>query len=392
MHLVRNSVDHGLEQPEVRAEAGKPAEGIVRLTATQAGSEVALVISDDGGGIDLDRLRAKAGNPGLADHEAIDLIFQPGVSTAEAVTDLSGRGVGLDVVRDALGGIRGRIDVRTNPGHGTEFHIRVPMTLAAIHSLLLSAAGGRFAIPLQSVVTVLDARGEDRTLKLGDERIPLSSLTQTLGLDEQPGTGPAVVLEGHTGLHAFRVDRLLGQRAVVVKELGDVVPRLELVAGASIEPDGSVMLVLDAPALVERAARAHPVPSPRPGPRTSKARVLVVDDTEAVRELERTILERAGYDVVTAGDGKEALVRIAERAPDIVLTDVEMPELDGLQLVQAIRATPRIAGIPVVIVSTLAADDDRLRGLGAGADAYLVKSSFDDQELVATVERLLGSG
>src|ERR1044071_6178413 len=145
-----------------------------------------------------------------------------------------------------------------------------------------------------------------------------------------------------------------------MKELGDVVPRLELVAGASIEPDGSVMLVLDAPALVDRAAGTHPPPTPPPTTRETRGRVLVVDDTAAIRELERAILERAGYDVVTAADGKEALVRIAQRPPDIVLTDVEMPDLDGLQLVQAIRATPRIAGIPVVLVTTLASDDDRL--------------------------------
>ncbi|MEA2496559.1 MAG: two-component system, chemotaxis family, sensor kinase CheA, partial [Thermoleophilaceae bacterium] len=255
MHLVRNSVDHGIEAPELRVERGKGGEGMVRLTASQVGSDVALVVSDDGGGIDLDKLRAKEGNPELTDEEAIELIFRPGTSTADEITDLSGRGVGLDVVRDALAAVRGRIEVKTALGAGTEFHIRVPMTLAALHSLLVGAGDGRFALPLQSVVTVLHPDGSSNgTVKLGDENVPVASLSETLGLGPQDNRGPAVVLEGAGGLYAFRVERLLGQRAVVVKELGDIVPRLDLVAGAAIEPDGSVMLVLDAPAVVERAA------------------------------------------------------------------------------------------------------------------------------------------
>jgi two-component system chemotaxis sensor kinase CheA len=202
-----------------------------------------------------------------------------------------------------------------------------------------------------------------------------------------------VVVEGSAGLQAFRVGRLLGQRAVIVKERGEVVPSLELVAGASIEPDGSVMLVLDAHALVDRASGASGTKPVRRAVRSrGRGRILVVDDTDAVRELERSILERAGFDVVTARDGREALVRIAEGAPDLVLTDVEMPELDGIGLIQAIRSTPRIAGLPVVVISTLSADSDRLRGLEAGADAYLGKTDFDEDALLGTVERLLGPG
>jgi two-component system chemotaxis sensor kinase CheA len=234
-----------------------------------------------------------------------------------------------------------------------------------------------------------------RTVKLGDQPIPLTSLAQTLGFGQNgDGAGPAVVLEGAGGLHAFRVGMLLGQRAVVVKELGDIVPRLELVAGASIEPDGSVMLVLDAPALVQRAGTVTGIKAVRrtAGTLSARGRVLVVDDTATIRDLERSILERAGYDVVTASDGREALLRIAEGAPDLVVTDIEMPELDGLGLIAAIRSTPRIAGLPVVIVSTLAGDADRMRGLDAGADAYLPKGDFDEARLLTTVERLLGPG
>lgn len=383
MHLVRNSVDHGLESPEQRLERGKNAEGLVRLTATQVGSDVELVVSDDGGGIDLDRLRAKAGDPALSDEEAIEMIFRPGMSTAEQVTDLSGRGVGLDVVRDALAAVRGRIDVDTQLGAGTEFRIRVPMTLAALHSLLVSAGGGRFALPLQSVVTVLHPdSSHTATIRLGDHQVPIASLAETLGFEADDGDGPAVVLEGSGGLHAFRVGRLLGQRAVVVKELGDIVPRLDLVAGAAIEPDGSVMLVLDAPAVVERAAVGKQLP--KRGAATVRGRVLVVDDSAMIREVEAEILQKAGYEVVTAGDGREALVRIAEQQPDLVVTDIEMPELDGPGLIEALKATPRTAALPVVVVSTVTTD--------AAADAYIAKADLSEAGLLETVERLLSSG
>ncbi len=385
MHLVRNSVDHGIESPEVRVERGKPAEGSVRLTATQMGSDVALVVSDDGGGIDLDRLRAREGDSSLSDEQAIELMFRPGVSTADSVTDLSGRGVGLDVVRDALAAVRGRIEVKTALGAGTEFHIRVPMTLAALHSLLVAAGGGRFALPLQSVVTVLHPDGSSNGfVTLGQERVPIVSLAQTLGFSGADSGGPAVVVEGAGGLYAFRVERLLGQRAVVVKELGDVVPRLDLVAGAAIEPDGSVMLVLDAPAVVERAvAVGGAQPLRREAASSTRARVLIVDDTPMIREIEREILERAGYEVVSACDGREALVRVAEQRPDLVITDIEMPELDGVGLIEALKATPRTATLPVLVVSSLS--------LETGADDHIAKADLGEQILLDTVERLLAT-
>lgn len=395
MHLVRNSVDHGLEPPELRVARGKPPEGLVRLSANQVGSDVELVVADDGGGIDLDALRAAVGRPGLSDEDALNLIFTAGVSTAAEVTGLSGRGVGLDVVKSALAAVRGRIEVRTALGMGTEFVIRVPMTLAALHSLLVSAGEGSFAIPLQSVVTVLHPDDPDAaTVSLGDQSIPLGSLAETLGFARNgDGAGPVVVLEGDGTLHAFRVERLMGQRAVVVKELGDVVPHLELVAGASIEPDGSVMLVLDAPALVERAHAATGKPRVRrPATLGGRRRVLVVDDAAAIRELERTILEKAGYDVVTAADGREALLRIADRTPDLVLTDIEMPELDGLGLIDAIRSTPRIASLPVIVVTTLSDSSERLHDLEFSADAFFPKADFDEGRLLKMVERLLAAG
>lgn len=385
MHLVRNSVDHGLEPPEVRVQAGKPAEGTVSLSASQVGSEVELVVADDGGGIDLGRLRAKAGRGDMSDAEAIEMLFQPGVSTADEVTDLSGRGVGLDVVRDSLDSVSGHIDVRTEPGRGTSFVIRVPMTLAALHSLLVTAGGSRYALPLQSVVTVLDGRGNG-SIRVGDDDVPVSSLAAALGFDANGSSGPAVVLEGQAGRHAFRVDALVGQRAVVVKELPRVVPRLPLVAGASIEPDGSVMLVLDAHGLVQKAGGVR---ASAPSAFRGLRRALVVDDTQMMREMMGAMLETAGYEVTLAADAQEALLRIAEQRPDVILTDVEMPDMDGIELTRTLRSMPALADVPIAIVTTLTDPAARDRGLAAGAAAWLVKSQIDERALVDAVGRLL---
>ena len=412
MHLVRNAVDHGLELPAERVAAGKPAAGVVRFHAMQLGSEVIVAISDDGRGIDVERVRAKAITAGragagdLSDEDALDLIFAPGLSTADEVSELSGRGVGLDVVRTNLDALRGRVEVRTTPGQGSEFRVRVPITLAVLPCLLVSAADQAYAIPMHSVSIALAGRDiESATvagrpvLVLDGEPVPLSSLAATLGTG--PATeGPAVVLTGLATRHAFQVDELLGQRDVVVKGLGRLVPRLPSVAGASVETDGSILLVLDPVGVVDHARHTRPPAAAASGsampadnvPAPERGTVLVVDDALTVRELQRSILERAGYTVLTAGDGLEALARLADTEVDIVLTDVEMPNMDGFALTEAIRSRPALAGLPVVILTSRSSDEDRRRGLEAGADAYVVKSAFDQVGLIDAVERLLGTG
>jgi two-component system chemotaxis sensor kinase CheA len=408
VHLVRNAVDHGIEPADEREAVGKPAHAVVRLHAMQLGSEVILAVSDDGRGIDLARVREEASRRGsdasaLGDDEALYLIFRSGLSTAGFISDVSGRGVGLDVVKQAVDAARGRIEVRSTPGEGTEFRIVVPITLAVLPCLLLEVGGNRYAVPMHSVlvaqegaVEAVQAEGK-AVVWLGNQAVQLSDTAAVLGL---PGTatGPTVVLSGVTRRHAFRVDALLGQRDVVVKGLGRLLPRLDVLAGASVEPDGSILLVLDAPGLIDRAraTRSRSVPSvaeaPAP-PRAAAGRrgtILVVDDALTVRELQRSILERAGYDVRTADDGVDALARLAEQPSDLVLTDVEMPRMDGFALVEAIRAQPSLSTIPVVILTSRASDEDRRRGLEAGADGYIVKSAFDESSLLDAVERLLG--
>jgi two-component system chemotaxis sensor kinase CheA len=410
LHLVRNAVDHGIESPDDRRLHGKPIEGTIRLHAMQLGSEVVIAVSDDGRGIDVNRVREAAGRTDhsameMDDEAALYLIFRSGLTTATKITGVSGRGVGLDVVRASLNAVRGRVEVRSDPGMGTEFRIAVPITMATLRCLVISAGGQAYAIPLHSVRAVLppqpSATVGGRAMTMLDGRpVPISSLASVLGTGN--GTdGPSVVLAGLTRSHAFRVDDLIDQRDVVVKGLGELIPQLPAVAGAGVQPDGSILLVLEAAGLIERARRMES------GDRSQEAAgggaaaeavvpqraasILVVDDALTVRELQRSIFENAGYRVRVAVNGEDALVEISHERPDLVLTDVQMPRMDGFELTEAIRKQPTLASLPVIILTSRGSDEDRLRGLECGADGYIVKSGFDQSALLSAVERLLGA-
>lgn len=410
--LVRNAVDHGIEPTSVREAAGKSPEGRVMVHAMQVGSEVIVTVSDDGRGIDHDRVaRALGAGHALSRDETLAAIFRPGISTAEALTGVSGRGVGLDEVRAAVADVRGRVEVHSVPGEGTEFRISVPMTLAILRCLLVEAGGQRFAVPLHACIALLGPDDADAVHAEGrpavwvsDDAVAQSPLTAVLELEGPDPQGPVVVLSVPHGRHAFRVDRLLGQRDVVIKDLGRVLPRVDVLAGASVEADGAVLLVLDAGGLIDAAGTGAGAAGPAareatgaveaaadaPGLPPGRAVVLVVDDALTIRELQRSILERAGYDVVTAASGAEALDRLASGDVDLVLTDVEMPEMDGFELTERIRTAPAGRNVPVIILTSRAGDADRRRGLEAGADGYLLKASFDEHALLTAVARLLG--
>ncbi len=411
MHLVRNAVDHGIETPEQRAEADKPPEATVRLHAMQLGSEVIITVTDDGRGIDIGRVRSQAEQRGadvssLTDEEALYLVFRSGLSTSEFVSDISGRGVGLDVVHANVEAVRGRVEIHTELGVGTEFRVIVPITLAVLPCLLVAAGGTHHAIPMHSIIVAKasgpEVRSEGRPqVWVGEQAVPLSSLAATLGLPDESDAGPIIVVAGLTRRHAFRVDELLGQRDVVVKGLSRLLPRLEVLAGASVEPDGSILLVLDVAGLIARARLArsplsrlalidHEDDKGAVATAARRATLLVVDDALTVRELQRSILERAGYEVRTASDGIDALACLAEAPVDLVLTDVEMPRMDGFTLTESIRAHPAMGNVPILILTSRASAEDHQRGLEAGADGYIVKSSFDESSLLSAVERLLG--
>jgi two-component system chemotaxis sensor kinase CheA len=406
LHLVRNAVDHGIETPAERVAGGKPAQATVRFHAMQLGSEVILTVTDDGKGIDVDKVRAAAARSGddtsaLSDEDVAYLVFRSGVSTAAFVSDISGRGVGLDVVRSNVEAARGRVEIRTDAGVGTEFRIIVPITLAVLPCLLVEAGGQRHAIPMHSIVVAQNTDAESRAeghpvVWVGSQAVPLANLAGTLGLAPDVD-GPVVVVAGLTRQYAFRVGALVGQRDVVVKGLSRLLPRLDVLAGASVEPDGSIVLVLDVAGLIDRARhtrRRSGAPSvAASGPSQAKpvrAKLLVVDDALTVRELQRSILERAGYEVVTASDGVDAMSILAEAPVDLVLTDVEMPRMDGFALTEAIRAHPARGNVPVLILTSRTSEEDRQRGMEAGADGYIVKSAFNEAALLSAVERLLG--
>ena len=402
LHLVRNSVGHGVELPADRVAAGKPEQAVVRLHAMQVGSKVVIAISDDGGGINVAAVRAAAAKSGvdvggLTEAEALHLIFRSGVSTAKVLTEESGRGVGLDVVATAVAAVHGEIEVLNHPGAGAEFRIVVPITLTVVPCLIVSIAGQSFALPLHRIIRMLEAQHvqlvSGRNLAVIDGlAVPVSNLATLLGLPAADG-GPWVLLGTTSSSHAFQVETVLQKRDVVVRGLTGRLRGLTAVSGASIEPNGSILLVLDVTSLIERsAAIAETAVSvfEKPAGPARQLSVMVVDDALMVRELQRSILERGGYAVRTASDGAEALAMLAEQPADLVVTDLEMPNVDGFVLTSSIRAHPRLANIPVLIVSSRASEEDHQRGLDAGADGYIVKTSFDEAGLLSAVSRLLG--
>jgi two-component system chemotaxis sensor kinase CheA len=405
LHVVRNAVDHGIEDPDERRRAGKPEQATVRLHAAQLGSEVIIAVTDDGRGIDVDAVRDAAAGQGIdtepmTDAEVVQLVFRSGFSTARFLTAVSGRGVGLDVVHASVDAVRGRVEIDSQVGVGTTIRLVVPITLAVLPCLLVEAAGQRFAVPLHRVVV---AQAEQAAGTHGEGRpflwhegapVPISPLAAVLGRPFDPATtGPTIIVNGTHQRHAFQVDALVAHRDVVVKGLSSMLPLLDVVAGTSIEPDGSVLVVLDPPGLVERTR--HTV-ARTPGTQADIAadqrfRVLVVDDALTVRELQRSILERAGFDVEVAGDGVDALARLSAGGIDLVLTDVQMPRVDGFALTRAVRADAALANLPILIITTLDSPEHRREGMEAGADGYIVKASFDERSLLDAVATVLGA-
>jgi two-component system chemotaxis sensor kinase CheA len=301
------------------------------------------------------------------------------------------------VVRTAVAAVHGEVQIVNHPGAGAEFRIVVPITLTVVPCLLVSIAGQTFGLPLHRIIRMLEAQNvqvvSGKNLAVIDgEAVPVSDLASLLGLPSA-GAGPWVLLGSADSAHAFQVETVLQKRDVVVRGLTGRLRDLKAVSGACIEPNGSILLVLDVSTLIERSMSAVPIGAGEaaiasgPPPQLS---VVVVDDTMMVRELQRSILERGGYAVRTASDGAEAMAMLNEAPADLVVTDVEMPNLDGLQLIKNMRAHSRLANVPVLIVSSHGTDEDRQRGLDAGADGYIVKTSFDEAGLLSAVSRLLG--
>jgi chemotaxis protein histidine kinase CheA len=427
-HLVVNAVDHGCEPAEQRVAAGKPARATVSVSARSVGGTVVLEVSDDGGGVDEDAVRAAAVAQGLLPPDSalsgpplLQLLFQPALSTSRTVTETSGRGVGLDVVRDAVEELGGAVEVRSERGVGTSFVLTLPVTLGVLRCLLARVGDERYAVPVTGVVESLSLRSSvdsvDADATDGDGHVhvlagatvvvrhgvsvPLVDLGAALGLARRPGSSAraALVVKHGTAQVAWAVDRLEGESELVVKDLGPFLGRVPMVGGATIDGSGRVVCLLDLRELGERALGAAPLVSsapvatprvPRSAPPARRPRVLVVEDSVGVRELERVILEGAGYQVETAVDGLDGASRLRDDPADLVLSDVEMPGMDGYALTRTIRRTKGWEDVPVIIMTSRGEDSARQAGLDAGCSAYLLKSEFDQEQLVQTVRRLVG--
>jgi two-component system chemotaxis sensor kinase CheA len=390
VHLLRNSVAHGIEPPEERESAGKPRAGRIELRAHQRGGMVAIEVIDDGRGVSADVL-ARAEEAG----SLADLLAETGFSTAEEVTAVAGRGVGLDAVKRSVEGLNGGLEVRSEPGRGTEVTLLLPLTLALMRVLLFERGGQPFALPMTSVgrvvaVTETTSLGNRRSIEIEGEVVRLSHFGEPGG-GSLPERSPAIVVESLGRRLAVVCDELLGEEEVVIKSLGAVLAGVPGYLGAAILGDGRIALVLDPNHLLKAPAQAMALDRPEPTSERPAGQVLVVDDQFSARELQRSILEMAGYRVEVARDGREALRRISENPDlDLVVTDVQMPEMDGFELLEAIRADEEHGSLPVVMVTSLGDEASRRRGAEAGADAYVVKNEFDQEALLETIERLAG--
>ncbi|HXY73501.1 MAG TPA: hybrid sensor histidine kinase/response regulator, partial [Actinomycetota bacterium] len=415
-HLVRNALDHGLESPEDRRRSGKPRGGTISITASQRGGALIVEINDDGAGIDAARVRAVAVEKGvltsdaaraMTDREAISLIFGSGLSTSPTVTDVSGRGVGLDVVRESVERLQGSIEVDSRLGEGTTFSLTLPVSVATTQSLLVRSGGQTFAIPLPSVSRILRIAPEHLATAQGrsvvsieGEPVMVTPLAGVLGLDrEEPNGGSmraAVLLRSGNRSVALTVDELLGSQDLVVKNLPAPLLRVRGLGGATILGSGDVVIVVNVADLVKSAAgsgRGGAKDSPdRSTPRSSASSsrvVLVADDSVVSRMLQKGILETAGYQVRVAADGMEAWELLLAEACDLLVSDVNMPRMDGLELTAKLRSDARFRDFPVILVTSLDSAQDHARGVEAGADAYIVKSAFSRDGLLQAVQRLI---
>jgi two-component system, chemotaxis family, sensor kinase CheA len=415
VHLLRNSIDHGVEEPEARTRAGKPEIGTVIMSVTQRGGNVHIIVADDGKGLDATAIRRSSVKKGLIlqheadnmpDEEAYLLIFHAGLSTKEEVTEVSGRGVGMDVVKAQLENLQGRINVKSTPGQGTEFHLIVPISLATIRGLIVRLGLDSYSLPLHAVEKIITIRPDtiyqvegNRMFDYFGEPMPVIHLADVLERPRDPDREDrllAIILAGAERHMAFLVDDFISEQEMVVKPLGKQLKRVRNVAGATLLGTGQPIVILNAADLLKsaqvgRIGRRSLIIDRKPESELTKApaRILIVDDSITTRTLERNILQGAGYNVTTAVDGVEALALLETEKFDLVVSDIEMPRIDGFELVEWIRQSSAYGDIPIVLVTSLESQEHRERGLKVGADAYIIKSGFEQSVLLDTISQFL---
>jgi two-component system chemotaxis sensor kinase CheA len=411
IHLIRNAVDHGIETPADRVRVGKPPAGHLILSAEQQGNRILITLKDDGCGIDLAMLRAVAiqrrvAGPGEIERwspeQILDVIFQPGFSTRSLATDVSGRGVGMDVVKRVVERLGGAVRVQSELGKGTSITLNLPLSLALLRVVLLEAADELFALPTAAVRRILQVGAGDigqlqqgPVAEVDGENIPLTQLSAMLGVPAAPAAArqTIIVAEGSDGRFGILVEAVHEEQELVFKELRGPLRKQKTFTGAALLGNGDIVPILDVNALFDLAARTPapggaPVLARRVAPRIS--RVLVVDDSLVAGELQKNILLAAGYESEIASDGVEALEYLHRKEWDLVVADVDMPRMTGFELTERIRSDEQFRDIPVIIVTSRDTVDDRRRGFEVGADAYVLKREFDQSQLLDTVRRLIG--
>ncbi len=413
VHLLRNAIDHGIEAPEKRCVSGKQEEGNIFIAVHCEGGEIIISVRDDGIGIDPRHigevaLRKKLIKPaeleGLNDRELLDLVFRPGFSSRESVSTVSGRGVGLDVVYENLADLKGSVQLESEPGQGACFILRMPLTLTTERGLQVRVGSQKLVIPSVSVEHILDLLPEQiaevaagQVILVNKRPVPLRELGATLGLEGDQLADdtrlPVVVISKGWRMVAFVVNEVVGEREIVIKPLTRPLVAVSNITGATLTGGGDIMMVLNAGDLIETALSSTAGTSIL-GPHGDEEQVvtphvLIVDDSLTTRTLERNILEYQGYDVTVANDGQQAWETLQDRRFDLVVSDIEMPRMNGFELTERIKQSEHLADIPVIIVSSLAADAEKQHGIEVGADAYIVKGQFETHALLEVVRRFI---
>lgn len=415
-HILRNALDHGIEAPEPRLAAGKPAEGTIRLEAAHRGGMLSITVSDDGSGIEPEKLREKIVTKGmvsaemaakLTEPELMDFLFLPGFSTANQVTEISGRGVGLDIVQSMVQEVGGILRATSLPGKGMSFHLQLPLTLSVIRTLLVEISGEPYAFPLTRIDRILMvdtaeiAIAENRQyFTLDNQNIGLVTAYQVLQLpppSHKLDFLPVIIVSDRSSSYGLAVDKFLGERDLVVRPLDPRLGKVADISAAAFMEDGSPVLIIDVEDLVRSTdkllteSRLQKVSqTAQTAESTTRKRVLVVDDSITVREVERKLLENQGYEVEIAVNGMDGWNALRTGNFDLVISDVDMPRMTGIELVSQIKNHSGLKSVPVIIVSYKDREEDKIRGLEVGADYYLTKSSFHDDTLLNAVVDLIG--
>ncbi|WP_339546484.1 hybrid sensor histidine kinase/response regulator [Pseudomonas sp. RA_35y_Pfl2_P32] len=415
-HLLRNAVDHGIESPEQRVLAGKPAEGLIRLRASHQAGLLVLELSDDGNGVDLERVRRsivqRQLSPAetaeqLSEEELLTFLFLPGFSLRDTVTEVSGRGVGLDAVQHMVRQLRGAVVLEQKAGEGSRFHLEVPLTLSVVRSLVVEVGEEAYAFPLAHIERMCDLAPEDIVQVEGRQHfwhegrhVGLVAATQLLQRpvsQHSAATLKVVVIRERDAVYGVAVERFVGERTLVVLPLDERLGKIQDISAGALLDDGSVVLIVDVEDMLrsvekllntgrlERIARHS-----QQATQVARKRILVVDDSLTVRELQRKLLLNRGYDVAVAVDGMDGWNALRAEDFDLLITDIDMPRMDGIELVSLLRRDNRLQSLPVMVVSYKDREEDRRRGLDAGADYYLAKASFHDDALLDAVVELIG--